>query len=558
MATFNKDKWEDLDITRDEIETIGNALKKEEFRNLLLEYVEEINDPENRKQYEEEITQLEKERGVDITFIHPHPGYVIKTSVNGEKKAFINICQNDKIGKPSSIPKVESNSCGSQWSIPYSQAPPREDLDKNKKRCIIYDVVFHPDTLVLGKKDNRLMNLINETALNAVEDSFKVTLDKKNLKFPKMQFKGMKHPTVIRKKCETNVEPVQETFEIPNYPYPPIRPTEEIENTKMTLHCSEEIKKTTAEESEYTIPKYQIKYRSHVDMQDFTNDMFSKQNATIPNEIAVEVDLPLLKSASDLTLDVRKNSLYLVCEKPSKYKLELNVPYELKDDQGNAKFDKSKKKLIVILPVKQKKRESIFLDSSKEDSGVESDLGNCRNNDISSGDEEPSENNPAQCDCPHVIKKINADEFFRTNKKTPFLMPNVNYSSPIFVHNFYNNILAFTFQVRNVDPESINHSYLDNSSGYQLTFLSVGSGFFPMHFAVCVKFPLGVATKSLNVEVWNNNVIAKVKLSGCDVLSFTHFYFGLDEENLKVYSLHEPANLINIENTPEIQVGFLF
>ena len=63
------------------------ALKKEEFRKLLVDYAKELRDPDNRKvslylyckleyckktihqKYEEEITQLERERGQDVKFL---------------------------------------------------------------------------------------------------------------------------------------------------------------------------------------------------------------------------------------------------------------------------------------------------------------------------------------------------------------------------------------------------------------------------------------------------------------------------------------------------------
>ena len=56
----------------------------EKFRDLLREYAEEISDPENRKKYEEEIAQLERERGMNVKFINPTPGHVLKTSVDGK------------------------------------------------------------------------------------------------------------------------------------------------------------------------------------------------------------------------------------------------------------------------------------------------------------------------------------------------------------------------------------------------------------------------------------------------------------------------------------------
>lgn len=60
---YARSRLEDLNVTQDELNSIGEALKKEEFRKLLCDYVEEIQNPENRKLYEEELTELEKQRG---------------------------------------------------------------------------------------------------------------------------------------------------------------------------------------------------------------------------------------------------------------------------------------------------------------------------------------------------------------------------------------------------------------------------------------------------------------------------------------------------------------
>lgn len=68
------ERWKDLDITKDEVDRIGKALKNEEFRKMFLDYAKEISDPKNREIYEQEIAQMEGERGMDVQFIHPKPG----------------------------------------------------------------------------------------------------------------------------------------------------------------------------------------------------------------------------------------------------------------------------------------------------------------------------------------------------------------------------------------------------------------------------------------------------------------------------------------------------
>lgn len=76
MSSQSEDRWKDLNITEDEVDRIGKALKDEKFRKMFVEYAEEISDPKNRELYEKEIAQMEAEKGMDVQFIHPKPGYV--------------------------------------------------------------------------------------------------------------------------------------------------------------------------------------------------------------------------------------------------------------------------------------------------------------------------------------------------------------------------------------------------------------------------------------------------------------------------------------------------
>lgn len=175
-----RDDWEDLEVTKEEIKTLKECMKKEEFRKLLIEYAKEVTDPENRKLYEKEITQLEKERGVDVVFVNPEPGYVIKTSVNGDRKCFLNISKSDILSRPSSQPLYEQGHHSLEWYIPYLLTPPRVDLDKNNVRCMVIDVVFHPDTIYLASKNAHFRDVVNDTAMDGVESNCQV----RQLAFP--------------------------------------------------------------------------------------------------------------------------------------------------------------------------------------------------------------------------------------------------------------------------------------------------------------------------------------------------------------------------------------
>lgn len=229
--------WENLNVTRDEVNRIGEALKHKEFRQLFVDYCEEITDPENRKRYEEEITQLECERGVDITFINPEPCFVIKTSSDGKTKTFINIATNEKVDKPThSVATNCDGKKGLSWSLPHILAPPRRDIDKKGALCHVYDAVFHPDALHLASRNASFRKLVNDTAIDAVEQNFNVKLDRINLKFPKgLNYKGIAKPTVIRKKKENFDTSSVEPSPIDSI-YPPM-PDESKSNPKVFKEC---------------------------------------------------------------------------------------------------------------------------------------------------------------------------------------------------------------------------------------------------------------------------------------------------------------------------------
>jgi dynein assembly factor 2 len=60
-------------------------------------------------------------------------------------------------------------------------------MDKAGSNCVVYDVVFNPEVLAMGIRDARFREKVEETALDAVEKSFKVKLDRNNVKKPKLQ-----------------------------------------------------------------------------------------------------------------------------------------------------------------------------------------------------------------------------------------------------------------------------------------------------------------------------------------------------------------------------------
>ncbi|KAF3844904.1 hypothetical protein F7725_008067 [Dissostichus mawsoni] len=322
------DKLKELNITVDEIDRLSKAFKDEKFKEMLFDYAHELSDPENKKRYEEEIKLLEQERGNTIEFIHPKPSRVLKTSVNGKQKCFINICSNEKVGKPErKLGVSEEGRRGQCWALPHSLHPGRQDTDPKGNKIMIYDVIFHPDTLHLASRNRGFTNMVDSTAIQGIQDNFKVTLDKNNLREIKSKYKGLPQPCVIRKPIPAH---------------------------KIT--CIKNINEATPKSippqkvKEPTKPNYTVKYRSFTDIQDFRYARDSAQSPR-PKEIVVTIDMPLLKAATEASLEVKECRLMLLESKKPAYRLELPLAYPVDEDKGEAKFNKQKQQLTVTLPV---------------------------------------------------------------------------------------------------------------------------------------------------------------------------------------------------------------
>lgn len=397
---------ENIDITNEELQRFSKAFKNEEFKKLFADYCKEISDPANKRLYESELTQLEAERGIDLTFINPEPGYVIKTSLNGKEKVFINVAKCDKVGRPTSTcGRDASGHKGLQWSLPYTQSPLRKDIDNKGTVCAVYDVVFHPDALHLAEKNPKFRQLVTDTACDAVQTAFGVQLDLVNRKFPKIAFKGTARATIIRKKSENPPADI-EPSPIDKI-YPPLKKEQQIPNTSKT-----EKLQTPDKCEQYKVPTYKIVHRRNVEYHEMTSELDSKMNLTVPKELIVTVDLPLLRSSAEVTLDVTPRKLYLVSESPAKYKLDVVLPYSVDELIGSAEFDKAKRRLIITLPVVHKQLGLVNLCHS--DSGVEID------------EKVSSDNSDTELKCDNGLnkEKMSSDVQGGTNGSIAFISEN--------------------------------------------------------------------------------------------------------------------------------------
>jgi len=94
-----------------------------------------------------------------------------------------------------------------------SLGPPRNDVDKSKEECTVYDIVVNPQVLTNIQEDNTgsTRSFLCELALQYVEQKYNTAVDYK-YKLPKLDYKGDKTripPQFIRKKVSPVIEEVQ-------------------------------------------------------------------------------------------------------------------------------------------------------------------------------------------------------------------------------------------------------------------------------------------------------------------------------------------------------------
>nr|KAG5711879.1 hypothetical protein BaRGS_026320 [Batillaria attramentaria] len=541
----NKSKLRDLNLSQDEIKRLGEALKDEKFRELFREYAEEISDPENRRRYEEEIAQLERERGMDVTFIKPEPGYVLKTSVDGETKAFINISKCDKIDKPSSRRERGSDGKnGLMWQIPHSFAPPREDLDKSKERCKVFDFVVHPDTYRMAESNARFKKMVEDTALDGIERQFGVQLDKKNIKRPNMQFKGVPQATVKRSRNAAGPQNVQDASGLlENMPYPYEDKTsaerakerddayDRQQQKKEENDAKQKSKLEPSKGGDGTVPKYSITHRSEVDMQEYRNARDAKPS-TRPKELVIKIELPLLNSAAQANLDIFERKLLLESKTPAMYKLDLPLPFPVDESEGSAKFDKQKRVLTVTLPVLSAETPS---------------LPGCDDTDMPT--ETADENSPPR---PLIEVISNSTDIHKEQNGKPEMIsetspspaavngnrqfaPRISFTLPEFTYTQDAETVSFVLKVKSVTMESVQKTF-PSATEVQLRCTSKGSGGFPIHYSLCLKFADGckIAGDHCSVDVTADNMVLLLLKDRSSRGLWDRFWAGLDLDQLKV------------------------
>jgi dynein assembly factor 2 len=282
-----------------------------------------------------------------------------------------------------------------------------------------------------------------------------------------------------------------------------------------------------------------------MDFQDYRNapDSFP---STIPKELVVEIELPLLKSAGPVDLDIFEKKLTMKSTEPAKYKLVLDLPYPVDENMGSAKFDKGKRKLCITLPVVRTKESlTVPLMNGHSETFIESP----KNGELQDHD---SLMTNGTSDDPKPLIEVLSDDYEATAKSeepvehesesdpqaasiTPHSEPEIMYTLPNYDFHQDDETVSFILHAGRVDRSTLKLSY-PVCHAFQLEMSSVGTGGFPIHYRLHVRFPetcvLEIENCRADVDV--HNVVVILVKSDNAVGLWEEFEAGPNEDALQV------------------------
>ena len=372
---------DDKRITRKEARDLLNALDKPEFSGLMDDYLKEISDPNNIKETNKFLKESEEKKDLpaNVRLAKPTPGFCIKSEKysikhpSQRKKVFINIVSLDEVQPP-------ENNESNMWKLPYLLNKGRHDQDKKGKYCTTFDVVFNPKSIELANENLSFKKFVCDTAIEGINSQILVKEEEKissDFVVKKFNYKGLEvsyvnvhtlnkgemddrkepsefHKTEVMKEVEKlkaenkqKKEEEKTEEEIDVYDQPDIDNKDKVNDVIKT-------KKIIDKDSKE--PVYKIKYSDNFELNNF---FYNPQGyEEVPKhdykKIIIEIMTPLMEGATDaqLEIDVKK----LKFKYKDIYLLNLDLPIEINKDTTTAKYDKSKKILILSADIVHKKQ----------------------------------------------------------------------------------------------------------------------------------------------------------------------------------------------------------
>ena len=364
-----------ITITAEEAQQFQKAFQDEKFRKLMSDYVSDISDPKYRAEQNEYIRQLEMQQKIPEgkQIVRPTPGFVLKFKYSTkdkmidsntwkdfdpksfEKKLFINIVTSEKIDKPRQENKnLHPKKNQSQWIVPYSLGPLRMEKDKSKCLTPTFDCCFHPIAIAYVKKITGFKELIVKSAKDGAIKQFlngskeEIIIHENYTILKGVAYKNDIPPIMLISSSSFHNEYDKN---IPKL----LKKIQKYDESKVNQNM-----KPQSKENNTKTPKFSLTERNSFQFIKDSAIDGSSPNSLRPAFLVYRIELPEIKTSSDIELEIspRKLILKTLVKKAdlqsNSYYLEQNLPYSVDSNNATkAQWDKGKHELTITIPVQK-------------------------------------------------------------------------------------------------------------------------------------------------------------------------------------------------------------
>lgn len=428
MARASQNENSKLDITSEEAANLKKAFQKPEFRSLFHEYLQEISDPANKKEYDEYLDTLERQGQLPehVNLVRPDAGFCVKVKTKDaeKRKVFVNVCSSSTVEEPQAKTVTQGGRKGQSWQLPHIVGPQRMEQDKKGNPSETFDVCFHTNALVMAEANPAFKDMITRTALEAVVNAVKkvrknnaYALDidkyhillgrqsigdtpgtlnvpkdkadiaaKNNARAAKAKELAASLVTDEATKSSTSSAAPSDSSSVKNkaqkgegaWSKKGFLNKSKTKKNKMNNNNNKKsklIKEVSADEAQKkkkvevrnadgTLqPVYKMVHRGALELANYMTDLTNTPTSTRPKELVFNINMPAISSARHVDLDVSET--HLKVKVPKIYALCVELPFPVEDEKGKAKFDKSKRELVVTLPVQMPQYSKKELDAAR-------------------------------------------------------------------------------------------------------------------------------------------------------------------------------------------------
>lgn len=336
---LHRDKG-DFKPTKEELDMIKKKMDDPEFMKLWAEYAQSLSDPKYREEEAEYLRQVEREaqEGGDYSFefIFPKPCYAVQLLQDGKGgRTYLNICECDKVEEFSET--ALPGSSDASWHVPVVVGQSHQE-QYDGAEVHVFDCTFHPKTAGLSNRSDRFMCFLVEIAVENINAGYKHSFGFEFRRIRETNIGTPKNQTIRRK----GAEPL-----FPRDTSPPCAaPTSSASSATAAAKPATQAKRDSGAKE----PVVTITHRGEVDLTDSWNWRQSDKRVGVPKELVVAFDLPGISRASEIDVDVLGHSIVLSAGE-KRYAASVALPFTVEETPAEAKFDKSKQRLVLVLRV---------------------------------------------------------------------------------------------------------------------------------------------------------------------------------------------------------------